>query len=418
MEDTTNSRFCNPWLCNKGSHNTPLEELNILLQNNPIESVWQHLPLVALYVKKLASILVTQLIKENNKYDLYLRFGKKWQVSLVGHMWPEDLVTINTILAKEDFAQQHSIEICKWMEKNLTVSTDPDFMKINFDYDYVRAKATANLAKSKQTTSKTLFLPSAICFAVQPIGHKLREAMQPWKNNAVRLVKENIPHSHPSYTTGNPHIDALLDLHDKAVERNDPFEVTEIDEDSASDINYILIAHIFKCLKNSLPPGHDMGELDDLTDLGEFLTNYHYCMAIAYSDSDKPVFLYKRMPCEMEMTPYSPLILEAVASPVVFNLQTDPNKDDNPFKPVILQSEISPTNTLHPELSTWTELGPLTFFMDHVENFKISWSSEEVVVLNVSSKDTKFRKASATDEEKEDIFISEKDNKFVRTSNL
>ena len=47
-------------------------------------------------------------------------------------------------------------------------------------------------------------------------------------------------------------------------------------------------------------------------------------MAIAYSDSQKPVFIYKRLPCEKEVTPYSPLILEAVKSPTFFSLQTIP----------------------------------------------------------------------------------------------
>ena len=76
----------------------------------------------------------------------------------------------------------------------------------------------ANLPKSKQKTSKTIFLPNAICFSVLPIEHKLREAFKPWKNNVISLVKETINHSPPTYNTGNPHIDALLDLHDKAVE--------------------------------------------------------------------------------------------------------------------------------------------------------------------------------------------------------
>ena len=172
-------------------------------------------------------------------------------------------------------------------------------------------------------------------------------------------------------------------------------------------------------LTDVMTPGFELkGSNGAYTALGEILIYYHYNMAIAYSDSQKPVFIYKRLPCEMEVTPYSPLILEAVKSPVFFSLQTDPNKEDNFFKPVTLQEETCNIDTFHPEMSTWIELGPLAFFMTHVENFKIRWNSEEVVVLNVSSKDTKFRKATGTDEERDEIFVSEEDNKYVRTSDI
>ena len=68
-------------------------------------------------------------------------------------------------------------------------------------------------------------------------------------------------------------------------------------------------------------------------------------------------------------------------------------------------------DSCHLELSTWSQLGYLAFVMTQGDNFKISWTSEEVIVINVSKADTKFRRAKATDEEREDIFYSETNRK-------
>ena len=297
------------------------------------------MPLVSVYIKKLASTLVTQLIKEKNKFDLYLRFGSKWQVSLVGHMWPEDLFKINTILAHANFAQEHSLRVCKWIDKNLTVSKDPEFLRTSFNQDHVRAQTVADLANSKQNTSKIIFLPSAICFSVLTAEHKLREALQPWKNNLIRLVKDNISHSAPPNVTGNQHIDAIIELHHKAKGSKSIFYITDSEADNDYAMYDLLQSRIFMSLTDVMPPGFELKCSNGAhTALGEILTYYHYNMAIAYSDSQKPVFLYKRLPCKMEVTPYSPLILEAVKSPVFFSLQTDPNKEDNFFKPVTLHN--------------------------------------------------------------------------------
>ena len=137
--DQETKRFCNPWVCNKNSHNHPLEELMKNILNKPFPSDWQQFPVVAQYTKKLVSHLVTQLIKRNNKYDLYLKFGKRWKVSLVGHLWPDELLTLNKRLAQEDLCVQQSRQVCVWVKKNLTVSTDPDFLKDQFNLEYERA---------------------------------------------------------------------------------------------------------------------------------------------------------------------------------------------------------------------------------------------------------------------------------------
>ena len=58
--DPKNNRFCNPRFCNKDSHNHPFEELIINIKNKPFASDWQQFPVVAQYIKKLVSHLVTQ----------------------------------------------------------------------------------------------------------------------------------------------------------------------------------------------------------------------------------------------------------------------------------------------------------------------------------------------------------------------
>ena len=51
--DQETKRFCNPWVCNKNSHNHPLEELMNNILNKPFPSDWQQFPVVAQYTKKL-----------------------------------------------------------------------------------------------------------------------------------------------------------------------------------------------------------------------------------------------------------------------------------------------------------------------------------------------------------------------------
>ena len=39
--------------------------------------------------------------------------------------------------------------MCIWVKKNLTVSTDPNFLKDQFNLEYERANKVADIAKSK-----------------------------------------------------------------------------------------------------------------------------------------------------------------------------------------------------------------------------------------------------------------------------
>ena len=79
------------------------------------------------------------------------------------------------MLAQENLCVQHSCQVCIWVKKNLTVSTDPNFLKDQFNLEYERANKVADLAKSKQNTSKVVFLPSAINFFVQPTEDEHRQ---------------------------------------------------------------------------------------------------------------------------------------------------------------------------------------------------------------------------------------------------
>ena len=185
--DPTNNRFCNPSICNNGSHNHPFQELINKLQNNPVESDWQHFPVVAQYIKKLVSHLVTQLIKRNNKYDLYLKFGKTWKVSLVGHLWPDKLFKINKALAQEDLRGEHSRLVCRWVSNNITVSTDPIFLKDQFNLENERANNLAQLAKSKQNTSTTVCPPSAIDFLFHQLKLSIRKCFCHGRTNCPHL---------------------------------------------------------------------------------------------------------------------------------------------------------------------------------------------------------------------------------------
>ena len=167
-----------------------------------------------------------------------------------------------------------------------------------------------------------------------------------------------------------------------------------------------------------MPHGYNVQDSNGhYTDIGDLLVTYHYHMAIACSDSEKAVLFYKRLPCEMEITPYSPLILEATKNAVVFTVQMNPNNPNNPFKRVTIFDHKSPCNLAHPEMSTWEEVSGLAFFMTQVDNFKITWTSEEIVVIDVSCKDSKFRTAKPTDEEREEIFTSQQNTKHIRTTN-
>ena len=175
-------------------------------------SDWQVFPVVAQYIKKAVSHLVTHLMKKTNKYDLYLKFGKAWKVSLVGHLWPDELFKINKVLAQEDLSVEHSRLVCRWVSKNLTVSTNPKYLKYQFNFENERANKVAQLAKSKQNTSKTACLPSAIDFFVLPTEHMHREIFLPWKEKFITTLEETRLISHPRYITGNPHMQAILEV--------------------------------------------------------------------------------------------------------------------------------------------------------------------------------------------------------------
>ena len=168
-----------------------------------------------------------------------------------------------------------------------------------------------------------------------------------------------------------------------------------------------------------MPHGYNVQDSNGhYTDIGDLLVTYHYHMAIACSDSEKAVLFYKRLPCEMEITPYSPLILEATKNAMVFTVQMNPNNPNNPFKRVTIFDHKSPCDLAHPEMSTWEEVSGLAFFMTQVDNFKITWTSEEIVVIDVSCKDSKFRTAKPTDEEREEIFTSQHNTNHIRTTNI
>ena len=93
----------------------------------------------------------------------------------MGHLWPDELFKINKVLAQEDLSVEHSRLVCRWVSKNLTVSTNPNYLKYQFNFENERANRVADLAKSKLNSSKTVCLPSAIDFFVPPTDLDHRE---------------------------------------------------------------------------------------------------------------------------------------------------------------------------------------------------------------------------------------------------
>ena len=120
----------------------------------------------------------------------------------------------------------------------------------------------------------------------------------------------------------------------------------------------------------------------------------------------------------MNITPYSPIMLDATKSAVSFNVQIDPNNLNNPFRQVRLFDERSPCDIGHSEMYTWIEVSGLAFFMTNEGGFKITWTSEEITAIDVSCKDKTFRTATPTDPEREEIFTSQHNNQYVRTTNI
>ena len=120
----------------------------------------------------------------------------------------------------------------------------------------------------------------------------------------------------------------------------------------------------------------------------------------------------------MDITPYSPIILDATKSSVSFTVQMNPNNLNNPFRPVRLFYERSPCDIGHTEMHTWIEVSGLAFFMTNEGGFKITWTSEEITAIDVSCKDRKFWTATPTDEERETIFKSQHDSKYVRITDV
>ena len=409
MNSTTN-RFCHPWKCSNNPHKHPLLKLKENLKHQQIESELHHTSIVARYTRKLVSNLVKKLFEGTYKYDLYLRFGKGWKVSLVGHVWPKSLVPLNTVLTQEEINEAHLKIVVKHLEKNITVSTDVNILKSEFGFESERAMNLAGVARCCQKSLSSQFLPSAITFAVLPIV-ELHEDTTAWKNAFLEIANTMvITDSHKSaYKQYSPYIQTVLVLMAECKQRGlYPFVVNN------SDLKLVnLVANIINHLKPFI-------SAEAIHDVGPILLQYHYFLALAYSHPYKSVLIHKRLLSEMEIAPYSPTILEAVNQPVVFSLETDPNTTDNPFMPVNLQERRQEfqEDSGHTELSTWSQLGYLAFVMTQGDDFKISWTSEEVIVINVSKADTKFRRAKAADEEREDIFYSEEENKYVKTSNV
>ena len=70
----------------------------------------------------------------------------------------------------------------------------------------------ADLAKSKQNTSKVVFLPSAIDFFIQPTEDEHRQVFLEWKDNFITTINEFESLSHPCYISGNQHMQTILEL--------------------------------------------------------------------------------------------------------------------------------------------------------------------------------------------------------------
>ena len=111
-------------------------------------------------------------------------------------------------------------------------------------------------------------------------------------------------------------------------------------------------------------------------------------------------------------------MLDATKIAMSFTVQMNPNNPNNPFRQVRIFDQRSPSDIGHTEMSTWNEVSSLAFFMTQVDSFKITWTSEEITAIDVSCKDRKFRTATPTDEERETIFKSQHDSKYVRITDV
>ena len=65
----------------------------------------------------------------------------------------------------------------------------------------------------------------------------------------------------------------------------------------------------------------------------------------------------------MDITPYSPIILDFTKSAVSFTVQMNSKNINNPFRQARLFDQRSPCDIGHTEMYTWIEVSGLAFFM-------------------------------------------------------